>query len=85
MDNYTYEQKKADKKRYGCLDGDNAKRCSGVGCANRFTGSRASKCPVCNTSEKSIPTDCPHCHGEREWLVYNHIAICHFCGKEENI
>lgn len=80
---YTHEQKMADKKRYGCLDGDNAKRCTS--CGGRFTGSRASKCPHCNTSEKSIPTNCPNCSGEREWLVVDHIAICHFCGKEERI
>jgi len=47
--NYTYEQKSIDKKVYGCLDGDNARRCSI--CGDRFTGSISLKCPYCNKGD----------------------------------
>jgi len=38
-----------------------------------------------NTSTISIPTNCPHCQGDREWLIVDKVAICHFCGKDEKI
>jgi len=31
------------------------------------------------------PSNCPWCNGEREWLVVDKIAICHFCGKKEKV
>lgn len=34
------------------------------------------------TSDMS-PTNCPLCHGEREWSGEEIKAVCHFCGRTE--
>jgi len=44
--NYSPERMRADKRAYGALDGDFAKRCHQ--CNERFAGS-ATRCPRCDT------------------------------------
>jgi rRNA maturation endonuclease Nob1 len=53
---YTYDQMKADKKAYGCLDGDWAKKCTK--CNGRFTGSPSNLCPHC-LNKQAILLDFP--------------------------
>ena len=33
----------------------------------------------------SPPTNCPWCHGEREWSGVVNVAVCHFCGRQEKV
>lgn len=28
-----------------------------------------------------VPSNCPNCNGEREWVEPGKIAQCYFCGK----
>jgi len=42
---YSYSQMQSDKKRYGALDGDWAKRC--IQCDGRFVG-ESQYCPKCD-------------------------------------
>lgn len=33
----------------------------------------------------NIPTNCPYCNGDRNWDIYLKVAICHSCGKREDV
>ena len=47
---YTIEQMNTDKKRFGALNGDWAKRC--IKCNGRFSGGFSLICPHCLNKEK---------------------------------